>query len=110
MYEDILRLVEHRIDIYNRHYRCDLKDIKIKKMKTRWGSCSKKKNLNFNAWLIDLPDYLIDYVVVHELCHLIEFNHSRAFWSLVSQTMPDHRSLRVQLRKAGRAMHRRGSN
>ncbi|MEK7582914.1 MAG: M48 family metallopeptidase [Patescibacteria group bacterium] len=98
MYEDVLRVVEHRIDLYNKHYRCDFNDIKIKKMKSRWGSCSKKKNLNFNARLAELPDYLIDYVVVHELCHLKEFNHSRSFWSLVAQTIPDHKNRRRELR------------
>lgn len=107
MHEEVLRLVEHKIDLYNKHYRCDLNDIKIKKMKSRWGSCSRKKNLNFNAKLIYLPDDLIDYVIVHELCHLIEFNHSRSFWNLVAQTVPDHRKMRAELRKAGTAMRER---
>ncbi len=96
--EEILRLVEHRIDVYNKHYKLDFNDIKVKKMKSRWGSCSSKRNLNFNRRIIELPDRLIDYIVVHELCHLQEMNHSRKFWALVSQTMPNFRDLRRELR------------
>ena len=96
--EDLLRLIEHRIDVYNRHYRFDFYGIRIKKMKTRWGSCSSKKNLNFNIKIADLPSHLIDYIVVHELCHLQEMNHSRKFWALVAQTLPDWQTLRKELR------------
>lgn len=94
----LLQLIEHRIDVYNRHYRFDFNDIKLKRMKSRWGSCSRKGNLNFNTKLALLPMHLIDYVIVHELCHLREFNHSRSFWALVAQTMPDAKLLRRQLR------------
>src|SRR3989344_7823061 len=97
-YENLLRFLEHRIDKFNSHYRCDINDIKIKKMKTRWGSCSKKKNLNFNARIATLPDPLIDYIIAHELCHLIEFNHSAKFWALVARTIPDWRERRMELR------------
>lgn len=97
MYEDILRLVEHRIDLYNKYYQFDFNDIKIKRMKSRWGSCSSKRNLNFNRRIIELPDRLIDYIVVHELCHLQEMNHSRKFWSLVAQAMPHFKVLKKEL-------------
>ncbi|MEK7615761.1 MAG: M48 family metallopeptidase [Patescibacteria group bacterium] len=95
---ELLRLLEHRIDVYNRHYRFDFYGIKLKRMKSRWGSCSRKKNLNFNTKLALLPMHLIDYVIVHELCHLREFNHSRKFWELVALTLPDWKSLRKELR------------
>ena len=98
-HDNALRLLEHRIDQYNSHYRCDFNDIRVKKMKSRWGSCSEKKNLNFNVKILQLPLLLIDYIVVHELCHLIELNHSHKFWQLVAQTIPDHRVRRQELRQ-----------
>ena len=59
--------------------------ITIRNQKTRWGSCSSKGNLNFNCLLMLAPDEVVDYVVIHELCHLIEMNHSKAFWKQVEQ-------------------------
>lgn len=81
-------------DIYNFTYH----RVSIRDTKTRWGSCSKKGNLNFNYKIVFLPRHLVDYIVVHELCHLKEFNHSRAFWDLVGQTLPDYRSYRGELK------------
>ena len=64
--------------------------IRVKNQKSRWGSCSSKQNLNFNWRLLMAPDVVLDYVVIHELCHLREMNHSKAFWSLVASVMPDY--------------------
>ena len=64
--------------------------VTIREQKTRWGSCSSKGNLNFNWKLIMAPPQCLDYVVIHELCHLHEFNHSPRFWSLVAAQMPDY--------------------
>ena len=64
--------------------------ITVRDQKTRWGSCSSKGNLNFNWKLIMAPPQVLDYVVVHELCHLLEFNHSPRFWTLVEAQMPDY--------------------
>ena len=96
--DEILHLIDAKIDKYNRHYRFDFFGIRIKKMKSRWGSCSSKKNLNFNIKIIALPDRLIDYIVVHELCHLREMNHSARFWSLVAKTIPDYKNRKIELK------------
>lgn len=64
--------------------------IRVKEMKSRWGSCSTKRNLNFNWRLVLAPTSARDYVVVHELCHLQEMNHSEKFWGLVQRALPDY--------------------
>ena len=64
--------------------------ITIRAQHTRWGSCSSRGNLNFNCLLMLTPREAIDSVIVHELCHRKELNHSRAFWKLVYEAMPDY--------------------
>ena len=75
--------------------------ISIREQKTRWGSCSAKKNLNFNWKLMLAPPDVLDYVVVHELCHLIHLDHSPAFWALVGSVLPDYRARRRWLKEHG---------
>lgn len=75
--------------------------ITIRNQKTRWGSCSRKGNLNFNCLLMLTPPEVIDYVVVHELCHRIEMNHSKAFWSEVERILPDYRESVRWLKEEG---------
>ncbi|MCR4325328.1 MAG: M48 family metallopeptidase [Patescibacteria group bacterium] len=76
----------------------------IRNQKSRWGSCSHNGNLSFNYRILFLPPYLAAYVVVHELCHLREMNHSRAFWSLVAKEIPDYASRRKALRQLGHTL------
>jgi predicted metal-dependent hydrolase len=73
----------------------------IREQKTRWGSCSKKGNLNFNWKLIMSPPWVIDYVVIHEICHLRHLNHSKEYWALVEYYMPEYKSAREWLKKNG---------
>ena len=70
----------------------------FKHLKSRWGSCSCKRELTFNSLLVQMPWNLIDYVIVHELCHTVHMNHSTEFWSLVEAHMPDYKSRRKELR------------
>lgn len=78
--------------------------ISIKDQKTRWGSCSSKCNLNFNFRLIFAPDKVLEYVVIHEVCHLIHMDHSPAFWQTVEQLMPDYRIYKSWLKKNGQKL------
>jgi predicted metal-dependent hydrolase len=95
----VLEFVKERLGQFNKHYNFKIADIKIKSQKNRWGSCSSKGNLNFNYQIIKLPKEIADYIVVHELCHIKEFNHSKNFWNLVAETIPDHLELRKNLKK-----------
>jgi len=91
-------LIESRIQFFNTLYRFKFNRINIKNQKTRWGSCSKKGNINFNYKIALLPGYIADYIVAHELCHLIEFNHSKKFWNFVEKLVPDYLRIRRELR------------
>ena len=91
-------LIEQRLIYFNQFYNLKWGRVSIRNTKSRWGSCSKKGNLNFSYKLVLLPPELSDYVIVHELCHLAEFNHSQKFWNLVLQSIPDFKSHRKQLK------------
>jgi hypothetical protein len=92
-------IVEEKIARFNSFYNLNFNKIRIKNQKTRWGSCSKKGNLNFNYKIVFLESKMADYLVVHELCHLAEFNHSRSFWNLVAKTIPDYSKINRELKK-----------
>jgi len=79
--------------------------ITVREQKSRWGSCSAKNNLNFNWKLILAPKEALEYVVIHELCHLIHFNHSEKFWQEVSSRMPNYDIWRKWLKNHGRELH-----
>ena len=83
--------------------------ITIRNQKTRWGSCSSIGNLNFNCLLMLTPPEVIDYVVVHELCHRKEMNHSKAFWSEVEKVLPDYKTRVKWLKNEGSNIMRRNT-
>ncbi len=95
------KLVEEKIAKFNKIYNYKIGRITIKNQKTRWGSCSKRGNLNFNYKIALIPEKLADYIVVHEICHLGELNHSKKFWNLVEKAIPDYKSLRGELNRIG---------
>lgn len=85
----------HFATIYGLNYR----KITIRAQKSRWGSCSRAGNLSFNYKIGVLPPHVADYIIVHELCHLAEMNHSKNFWDLVAKTVPEHKTTRAELRQ-----------
>ncbi|HRH32274.1 MAG TPA: SprT family zinc-dependent metalloprotease [bacterium] len=92
-----LRLAQDRLKYFNQFYGFVWKDVVIRNQRTRWGSCSSTGRLSFTYKISLLPPHLADYIIVHELCHLKEMNHSKRFWALVAKTQPEYRQLKHQL-------------
>ena len=92
-------LVMSRLEYFNQFYNFKFNTVRIKNQKTRWGSCSTNGNLNFNYTLGLISPEQADYVIVHELCHLGEFNHGANFWKLVERTIPEYRNIRASMKK-----------
>lgn len=99
--EDALTFINDRLQFFNKNYGFNFNKVAVRNQKTRWGSCSMRGNLNFNYRIIFLPQKIADYIIVHELCHLGEFNHSRKFWDLVAETIPDYLDMRISLKRLG---------
>jgi predicted metal-dependent hydrolase len=96
---EALALAEERSAHFAALYGVEYNKISIRSQKTRWGSCSKSGNLSFNYKIVALDRKLTDYVIVHEICHLLRFDHSKDFWHLVERSLPDHAVLRREMRK-----------
>lgn len=94
-----------RVRLWNERYGFAYGRITVKDQRTRWGSCSRQGNLNFNWRLLLAPLPVLDYVVVHELAHLREQNHSPRFWALVATVCPDYKLRRRWLRDHGNTLH-----
>lgn len=102
LYRELARqAIWERVEFFKTQLNVEYNQIRIKEQKSRWGSCSKKGNLNFNWKLVMAPPDIIDYIVVHEICHLIHMNHSRDFWKCVEGLMPDYRNRRLWLKRHG---------
>lgn len=95
--KEALEFAMQKVEKLNKFYNFSYNKINVKNQKTRWGSCSQKRNLNFNYKILFLPEKLAEYVIVHEICHLQEFNHSRKFWNLVSVAIPNYDEIRKEL-------------
>ena len=94
-------LIPRRVSYFAEKIGVSYGKITLRQQKTRWGSCSANGNLNFNWLLILAPPQVLDYVVVHELCHRKEMNHSPAFWKEVEAILPDYRGKRKWLKDNG---------
>lgn len=104
--EDARKLVHEKLKFWKSFYQekgiyFEYRKVSIKDSKTRWGSCSSKKNLNFSYKIISLPPQAQDYLIVHELSHLIHMNHYKDFWDLVSIGIKDYRKWRKELKFQG---------
>ena len=82
----------------------DFGRVSVRKQRSKWGSCSSQGNLSFNCLLLLAPEEVLDYVVVHELCHRLEMNHSPRFWAHVRRVLPNYESSRRYLRENGAAL------
>lgn len=101
MKDEAKRVIPDRVKYYAGIMGVTFGKITIKNQKNRWGSCSSKGNLNFNCLLMMTPDKVRDYVVIHELCHLKQMNHSKMFWAEVEKVMPDYKVYRQWLSQNG---------
>ena len=100
--------VEKLIQKYEPLMQVQVSGVTIRQMKTRWGSCSAKGWAQFSWRLLCAPPEAMDYVVVHELAHLIEFNHSSRFWAIVEGILPDYKARRQSLKEVQESLLRQG--
>ena len=99
--DQAVKIIPEKVRYFAGKIGVDYGRITIRNQKTRWGSCSGKGNLNFNCLLMLTPDEVQDYVVIHELCHRKEMNHSPKFWAEVAKFMPDYKQKRKWLKENG---------
>lgn len=92
-------IIEDRVYYYAKLIQEPVEKIRLKNTQTRWGSCSSKRNININWRLIMAPFNVMDYVILHEVCHLKHLNHSSSFWKLVAEIMPDYTKYTIWLKK-----------
>lgn len=99
--EKAKELVCEKIEHYNSFIHKKITNIRIKDQKKRWGSCSSLGNLNFNWRIIMMPEEMFDYIIVHEMCHLLYLNHSRDYWKSVEKILPDYKEREKWIRQNG---------
>lgn len=96
--KEALAVFTEKADVYAGCLKVSFNKIRIKDQKSRWGSCSSKGNLNFNWRILMAPEPVCDYVIIHELCHLIHMNHSADFWKQVESICPQYKQYKNWLR------------
>ncbi len=95
------KILPKRLRALAKEHHVEIADVRIKDQKTRWGSCSSARNINLNWRLIMAPPWVAEYVMIHELCHVREMNHSEKFWKEVQRAMPNFEDARDWLRQNG---------
>ena len=93
--------ITERVNYYQNHFDCKPKRIVIKNQQKRWASCGKNHELLFNWKSVMAPSPVLDYIVVHEMCHMVHMNHSAEFWALVKRILPDYESRKEWLKNNG---------
>lgn len=99
--QEMFKILGERIQLYQQYYKVMPSGIVVKEQKQRWGSCTSKRKLLFNWKLIMAPIKVIDYVIVHEMCHMVHMNHSKDFWKLVDDIIPDYKERKKWLKLNG---------
>ena len=95
------KITKERSDYYQAFLKMKPKSVEIVKVGGRWGSCTSEKHITYNFMIASLPTELIDYIVVHELCHLYHMNHDRSFWRKVGSILPDYKKRQEALHQIG---------
>lgn len=95
------KLTQRVYELNSLYFKRDVASVSIKNNSSNWGSCSSKKNINLSVRLLFTPEYVIDYVIIHELTHLIHMNHSEAYWAHVASVMPEYMEAERWLKKYG---------
>ena len=95
------KITKERSDYYQAFLKMKPKSVEIVKVGGRWGSCTSEKHITYNFMIASLPIELIDYIVVHELCHLYHMNHDRSFWRKVGSILPDYKKRQEALHQIG---------
>lgn len=103
--EQTKKLLDEKLPFFGKRLSISYGKVRIRSQKTRWGSCSKEGNLNFNLLLSSLPNNIINYIIIHELFHLVEFNHSNHFWRLVEDACPTYKECISWLKYNGAYLH-----
>ncbi len=103
--KEALCLISEKAEEFAESLSVCFENIRIKDQKSRWGSCSSKGNLNFNWRIIMAPEPVCDYVIIHELCHLVFMDHSVNFWNLVESICPQYRQYKKWLKENGKKLY-----
>ena len=103
--EEARKYITERLEVFAFQYGFTYNRVFIRGSKTKWGTCSRKKNLGFNWRLIKAPEAIIDYVILHELTHTLVFDHSKKFWNTLERFYPDHKAAKKWLKDFGAALY-----
>lgn len=95
--EEFREMVRSFVGEFSVELGVDVNKIYFRRMKSRWGSCSSRSNININRYLLYLPESLIEYVVFHEVAHIVEMNHSKRFWGIINEKFNDYKEIEKEL-------------
>ncbi len=95
--EKFREMIQELVEKFSSELEVNVNKVYFRKMKSRWGSCSSRNNISINRYLKYLPESLIEYVVFHEIAHLVELNHSKRFWSIIHGKFDDYKEIKEEL-------------